>query len=331
MKEKLILEIINDLKEKLSSEQIDSLKAVLNRRLLHYKISSKPVENDEESKNYLFYLNLYLEERKSEGLSLETIKNYRLHLSLMLNKVHKNIEDINDNDLTEYLKEYKKLRNVSNGYLNDIRHVFNSFFFWLQIKQYITTNPMPSIRPFKEMKRIKKPFSGEQMEQLRSSCSRERDLAMLEVLYSTAIRVGELRQLNRQDIDFSDVGVTVFGKGNKERETYLNPKSFYHLKQYLDSRTDDNEALFVSIRSPHQRLTRAGIENIFRQLGCKCGVDKVHPHRFRRTAATDLLRAGMPLEEVKEYLGHEKIDTTMIYCTVNKDNVRNSHQKYMSA
>ena len=123
MKEKLILEIINDLKEKLSSEQIDSLKAVLNRRLLNYKISSKQVENDEESKNYLFYLNLYLEERKSEGLSLETIKNYRLHLSLMLNKVHKNIEDINDNDLTEYLKEYKKLRNVSNGYLNDIRHL----------------------------------------------------------------------------------------------------------------------------------------------------------------------------------------------------------------
>lgn len=331
MKEKLILEIVSDLKEKLSSEQIDCLKAVLNRRLLHYKISSKPVENDEESKNYQFYLNLYLDERKSEGLSEETIKNYRLHLSLMLNKVHKNIEDINDSDLTEYLKEYKKIRNVSNGYMNDIRHVFNSFFFWLQIKQHITTNPMPSIRPFKEIKRIKKPFTGEQMEQLRSSCSRERDLAMLEVLYSTAVRVGELRQLNRQDIDFSDVGVTVFGKGSKERETYLNPKSFYHLKQYLDSRNDDNEALFVSIRRPHQRLTRAGIENIFRQLGFKCGVEKVHPHRFRRTAATDLLRAGMPLEEVKEYLGHEKIDTTMIYCTVNKDNVKNSHQKYMSA
>lgn len=331
MKEKLILEIVSDLKEKLSSEQIEYLKAILKRKLLKFNLSLVPEGDNNEPKDYLFYLDHYLDDRKNEGLSEETIKNYRLHLTLMLDKIHKDIKDINDDDLINYLKEYKDARNVSNGYMNDIRHVLNSFFFWLQIKKHITVNPMLSIRPYKEPKKIKKPFTGEQMEKLRSNCERERDLAMLEVLYSTAVRVSELRHLNRQDIDFSDVGVTVFGKGSKERETYLNPKSFYHLKQYLDSRSDDNEALFVSVRSPHQRLTRAGIEHIFTQLGIKSGVEKVHPHRFRRTAATDLLRAGMPLEEVKDYLGHEKIDTTMIYCTVNKDNVKNSHQKYMSA
>ena len=169
------------------------------------------------------------------------------------------------------------------------------------------------------------------MESMRSHCDQERDLALLEVLYSTAIRVGEVVKLNRSDIDFSDTGIIVFGKGNKERETYLNSKAFYHLKEYLKIRTDDNEALFVSSRKPYQRLTKAGIQNIFRNIGKKSGVEKVHPHRFRRTAATDLLRAGMPLEEVKEYLGHEKIDTTMIYCTVNQDNIKNSHQRYMSA
>ena len=183
----------------------------------------------------------------------------------------------------------------------------------------------------KEVKRIKRPFTGEQMESMRSHCDQERDLALLEVLYSTAIRVGEVVKLNRSDIDFSDTGIIVFGKGNKERETYLNSKAFYHLKEYLKIRTDDNEALFVSSRKPYQRLTKAGIQNIFRNIGKKSGVEKVHPHRFRRTAATDLLRAGMPLEEVKEYLGHEKIDTTMIYCTVNQDNIKNSHQRYMSA
>lgn len=333
MQEKLIQEIIGELRDKLACEQLECLKFVLYKRLKSYRIQLILKSNDKEGnqKDFMYFLMRFLEERRNEGLSEETIGNYRLHLTLMLEKINKNVIEINDNDLSDYLQQYKEERQVSNGYLNDMRHVYNSFFSWLQIKKIISVNPLISIRPYKEPKKIQKPFTGEQMEKMRSHCSRERDLAILEVLYSTGVRVSELLRLNRQDIDFSDVGITVIGKGNKERETYLNPKSFYYLKQYLSTRTDGNEALFVSVREPHQRLTKAGIEHMFRQLGLKSGVEKVHPHRFRRTVATDLLRAGMPLEELKEYLGHEKIDTTMIYCTVNRDNVRNSHQKYMSA
>ncbi len=332
MRTKVIIEIVNNLKEKLSADQCESLKIVLRTVLERYDITESVWSDaDDGDKDYEAFMECFFAERENEGLSKETIKNYRMHLHFLFQDINKNVREITDEDINRYLKRYKEKRQVSNGYMNDIRHVFNSFFCWMQIKKHIAMNPMVSIRPFKEVKRIKRPFTGEQMESMRSHCDRERDLALLEVLYSTAIRVGEVVKLNRSDIDFSDTGIIVFGKGNKERETYLNSKAFYHLKEYLKIRTDDNEALFVSSRKPYQRLTKAGIQNIFRNIGKKSGVEKVHPHRFRRTAATDLLRAGMPLEEVKEYLGHEKIDTTMIYCTVNQDNIKNSHQRYMSA
>lgn len=275
MTERLILEIIDGMKDKLSLQQTEQLKVTLYVKLKNYAIEFLPDIKMTDEKDFEYYQNRYLNERENEGLSKGTIENYRLHLSLMLTKINKNVKDITDNDLLLYFKEYKEERNISNGYLNDIRHVFNSFFIWMQYKRFIVINPIQSIRPFREIKKIKKPFSGEQMECLRSHCESERDLAMLEVLYSSAMRVSELCYLNRADINFSSNDVIIFGKGGKERETYLNPKAFYHLKNYLASRDDDNEALFVGIRAPHKRLTRAGIEAIFRKIGRLCGVEQV--------------------------------------------------------
>ena len=165
---------------------------------------------------------------------------------------------------------------------------------------------------------------------VRSSCGCERDLAIIECLYSTAVRASELLQLNRSDISFSRDDITVLGKGNKERITYLNARANIHLKNYLESRTDDNPALFVSSKSPYSRLTRCGLENILKRIGFSAQVEKVHPHRFRRTSATDLLNAGMPIEQVQELLGHKSIETTRIYCTVSQEAVKHNHKRLMN-
>ena len=229
------------------------------------------------------------------------------------------------------MHKYKQLRKVSGRYLNSMRLVFNSFFRWLQRRKIIMRNPVDGLEPIKYRQVVKKPLSPEELERVRCACERERDLAIVEFLYSSAVRVSELTQLNREDIRWESDDVMVLGKGNKEREVYLNARAHYHLKLYLDSRTDDNPALFVSTRAPHERLTKAGVEHIVGEIGRMAGVENVHPHRFRRTAATDLLRMGMPIEQVQELLGHVKIETTRIYCTVTREQVRASHRRYMAA
>lgn len=283
---------------------------------------------DQNGQNYLrVFLDTFRQNGKSEG----TIEQYRLHLSRMLSYVGKNVEDIDDDDLIAYMEKYKALRHVSNRYMNNIRLVFNSFFRWLQRKKVIMRNPVDGLEPIKYKQAVKKPLSPEELEKVRCACEQERDLAIVEFLYSSAVRVSELCRLNRDDICWEADDVMVLGKGNKEREVYLNARAHLHLRQYLESRTDDNPALFVGTRAPHERLTKSGIRNILKKVGNAAGVSKVHPHRFRRTSATDLLRMGMPIEQVQELLGHVKIETTRIYCTVTKEQVRASHRRFMAA
>lgn len=277
------------------------------------------------------YLQVFLESFRQNGKSEGTIEQYRLHLSRMLSYVGKNVQEIEDDDLIDYIHKYKQIRKVSNRYLNSIRLVFNSFFRWLQRRKIILRNPVDGLDPIKYRQVVKKPLSPEELERVRCACEKERDLAIVEFLYSSAVRVSELVRLNREDICWESDDVMVLGKGNKEREVYLNARAHLHLKKYLESRTDDNPALFVSGRSPHERLTKAGVEYIVARIGKAAGVENVHPHRFRRTAATDLLRMGMPIEQVQELLGHAKIDTTRIYCTVTREQVRASHRRYMAA
>lgn len=311
--------------------ELKDLKDVLFLVLSKYEITEKSTEIQRLDESWEEELCEFLVRKKVEGRSEGTISQYNLHLRRMLQYINKPVQDITGADLFAYIAMYKQKRSVSSVYLDNIRLVCSSFFGWLNNKGYIGRNPASGLDPIKREKRIKKPLSDTELEMLRRKCTLERDISLIEFLYSTGVRVSELVSLNRQDVDFENMRVVVYGKGAKERETYLTAAACMHLKEYLDSRADDNEALFVSLREPHERLTVSGVEELLRKLGKSTGISKVHPHRFRRTMATNILNKGMPIEEVREILGHVKLDTTMIYCQVNKENVRHNHKKYMSA
>lgn len=331
MKDEFITNILARMIGIITQEQCTELKTALYMELQEYDLQKRCTEVMDIDQSYIHYLQLFLARKKTEGKSDDTIKQYKMQLMHLLQNLNMPVEKITENNLFVYLAKYKKDKNVSNVYLDNIRLVFSSFFGWLNAKGYISKNPTAGLEPIKVEKKIKQPFSDEDLEKLRRICEQERDLALIEFLYSTGMRVSEMVALNRKDIDFYGKTVVVYGKGSKERETYLNASSCLHLKAYLDSRKDDNEALFVSLRAPYARLKRGGVEKIVRKIGGNAGIEKAHPHRFRRTMATNMLKKGMPLEEVKELLGHAKLDTTMIYCTVSRENVKHSHQKFMSA
>ena len=309
----------------------EELKNVLYCVLSGYEITEKTRELRNVNGGWEEELGEFLVRKRVEGRSEGTIQQYNQHLRRMLRYIDKSVGEITEADLFMYISMYKKQREVSNGYLDNIRLVFSSFFSWLSNKGYIGKNPAAGLDPIRTEKRIKKPLSDTELERIRRKCAIERDLALIECLYSTGVRVSELVSLNRKDSDFDGLKLVVYGKGAKERETYLTEASCMHLKEYLDTRTDGNEALFVSLKAPHERLTVSGVEEILRRLGRSTGIEKVHPHRFRRTMATNILNKGMPIEEVKEILGHTKLDTTLIYCQISKENVRHHHKKYMSA
>lgn len=331
MKDEIVMAILREMAPLLNQGQFDALKETVRAVLSGYEVQQRETSLMRTDQNGMNYLQVFLENFRQNGKSEGTIEQYRFHLSRMLSYIGRNVQEIEDDDLIDYMHKYKQLRKVSGRYLNSMRLVFNSFFRWLQRRKIILRNPVDGLEPIKYRQVVKKPLSPEELERVRCACGRERDLAIVEFLYSSAVRVSELTQLNREDIRWESDDVMVLGKGNKEREVYLNARAHYHLKLYLDSRTDDNPALFVSTRAPHERLTKAGVEHIVGEIGRMAGVENVHPHRFRRTAATDLLRMGMPIEQVQELLGHVKIETTRIYCTVTREQVRASHRRYMAA
>lgn len=331
MKDEIVSTVLQEMIPLLDTGQSATLKEVLRAALCAYDIRKKETSLMCTDQNGQNYLQVFLETFRQNGKSEGTISQYRLHIGHLLAYLGKNVEDIEDDDLIDYLHKYRQLRRVSGRYLNNMRLVFNSFFRWLQRRKVIMRNPVDGLEPIKYRKTVKKPLSPEELEKVRCACGQERDLAIIEFLYSSAVRVSELTRLNRDDICWQSDDVLVLGKGNKEREVYLNARAHLHLKQYLETRIDDNPALFVATRAPYERLTRAGVEYILSRLGKASGVENVHPHRFRRTAATDLLRMGMPIEQVQELLGHVKIETTRIYCTVTREQVRSSHRRYMAA
>lgn len=331
MKDEIVSAILQEMLPLLNTDQLAALKETVRAQLCGYDIRQKETAVMCTDQNGPNYLHVFLETFRQNGKSEGTISQYQLHISRMLSYIGKNVQQIEDDDLIEYMHRYRQLRRVSGRYLNNMRLVFNSFFRWLQRRKVILRNPVDGLEPIKYRQVVKKPLSPEELEKVRCACERERDLAIVEFLYSSAVRVSELTALNREDICWQSDDVMVLGKGNKEREVYLNARAHLHLRQYLESRQDDNPALFVSAKAPHERLTRAGVEHILAVLGKAAGVENVHPHRFRRTSATDLLRMGMPIEQVQELLGHTKIETTRIYCTVTKEQVRSSHRRYMAA
>lgn len=322
MNEKFV-EIINDMADVLNAAQLKRLQEVLLRRLVKDEPEKKKISNQE-------YLSKFLEAKKIEGCSERTIKYYKVTVEQLLRKVLDPIRKVTTEQMREYLVDYQKINNCGKTTIDNVRRNISSFFSWLEEEDYILKSPMHRIHKIRAEKLVKNVITDEDIERLRDGCDCLRDVAMIDLLYSTGIRVGELVRLNRSDINFSERECVVFGKGDKERRVYFDAKSKIHLINYLKSRTDNNPALFVSLDRPYNRLKISGVEIRLRQLGRKLHLDRVHPHKFRRSMATRAIDKGMPIEQVQKILGHSQIDTTMQYAIVNQNNVKAAHRKYIS-
>ena len=327
MKTKIISKIQNQMKPYLNQKQYLKLTNSLLNSLKDIDI----IDNNNELTDIdnLKLLNLFLSAKQVEGCSDKTITYYKSTIEKMLMKIEKQIYNINTDDLRKYLYDHKNEKNSSKTTIDNIRRIFSSFFSWLEDEDYILKNPVRRIHRVKTGRVVKEVLTDENLEILRDNCSEKRDLAMVELLISTGIRVGELVRLNIEDVNFYERECIVFGKGESERVVYFDARTKIHLMEYLQSRDDENPALFVSLNKPNYRLGISGVETRIRQLGNLCNITKVHPHKFRRTMATNAIDKGMPIEQVQKLLGHVQIDTTMQYAMVNQSNVKLAHRKFI--
>lgn len=286
--------------------------------------------HDGEVLDNLGLLNLFLSAKRVEGCSHKTLKYYSSTIEKMLRRIDKDVDNISTDDLRNYLFEYNFEKDLSKTTIDNIRRIFSSFFSWLEEEDYILKNPVKRIHRVKTGRTVKETLSDENIEMLRDNCENIRDLAILDLLISTGMRVGELVNLNISDINFNERECVVFGKGESQRVVYFDAKTKLHLIRYLNERHDENQALFVSLRSPYNRLGINGVETRLKKIGLKANISNVHPHKFRRTMATNAIDKGMPIEQVQKLLGHMQIDTTMKYAMVNQSNVKISHRKFVS-
>ena len=322
MEEKIVL-VLNEMSEYLTVEQMKKLQEVIVKTFAENEAPKTEISNDE-------FLKMFLDAKRIEGCSDRTIKYYRVTIEHLLKNVVSPIRKITTEMMRAYLVDYQKINNCGKTTVDNIRRNISSFFSWLEEEDYILKSPMRRIHKIKTQKTVKNIISDEEIEKLRDNCKNIRDTAMIDLLYSTGIRVGELVKLNIEDIDFSERECVVFGKGDKERRVYFDAKSKIHLKNYIESRKDNNPALFVTLNAPYDRLKISGVEIRIRELGRMLNLEKVHPHKFRRTMATRAIDKGMPIEQVQKILGHSQIDTTMQYAIVNQNNVKPSHRKYIA-
>lgn len=329
MKTKIITNIQNEMKPFLNQIQYLKLTRALLNSLKDIEIISMNGEEFSPEENSKL-LKLFLSAKQVEGRSKKTISYYNSTISKMFDKLEKRVDNISTDDLRNYLAVFKKERNSSKITIDNIRRIFSSFFTWLEDEDYILKNPVRRIHRVKTGHVVKEVLSDESLEILRDNCDEVRDLAMIELLISTGVRVGELVNLNIDDINFYERECVVFGKGESERIVYFDARTKIHLMQYLEERTDDNPALFVSFKKPNKRLGINGVETRLRLLGQKSNISREHPHKFRRTMATLAIDKGMPIEQVQRLLGHVQIDTTMQYAMVNQNNVKIAHRRFIS-
>lgn len=331
MKTEIIKEIEQSLLNYFDNAQMELLHSALTRCLENVEVIFKDDSTLDISKySNEELINKFISAKEIEGCSKRTTKYYESTLLKMNSKMNKGITHMTTDDLRTYLTDYQKINDCSKASVDNIRRNLSSFFSWLEEENYILKSPMKRIHKIKVDKVIKETYSDETLELLRDNCDCLRDLAIIDLLASTGMRVGELVKLNINDIDFENRECVVFGKGNKERPVYFDARTKIHLKNYLNSRKDRDPALFVSLDSPHERLNISGVEIRLRQLGKRLGIQKVHPHKFRRTVATKAIDKGMPIEQVQSLLGHSQIDTTMHYAMINQNNVKESHRKYVA-
>lgn len=325
MKDEIIRSVMQSMLPYLSNEQMERLTDALEHAL--YSVEITRTEQPEQAEPDL--LEGFLNAKRIEGCSEKTLQYYRDTIQAMLDGIGKNARQILTEDLRRYLTEYQSNRKVGKVTIDNIRRIISSFFSWLEDEDKIVKSPARRIHKVKTAKVVKDTYTDEALEQMRDSCSNIRDLAIIDMLASTGMRVGEMVGLNREDVNFAERECVVLGKGNKERIVYFDARAKLHLQNYLETRTDQNEALFVTVRSPNNRLQIGGIETMLRKLGNRLNISKVHPHKFRRTLATTAIDKGMPIEQVQQLLGHQKIDTTMHYAMVKQQNVKQAHRKYI--
>ena len=326
MKEQLITEIQRRMLPYLNNEQLLHLKNTLTNTMQEVAVTyeaSTPTANGKDA------LESFLTAKRIEGCSEKTLKYYNATIQAMLDGIGKGIKYIVTDDIRCYLTEYQAKKKSSKVTIDNIRRILSSFFSWLEDEDYILKSPVRRIHKVKTGTNIKETYSDEALELMRDNCTELRDLAMIDMLASTGMRVGEMVLLNREDIDFNERECVVFGKGDKERIVYFDARTKIHLQNYINSRTDDNTALFVTLRSPHERIKIGGIETRLREMGKTLEIEKIHPHKFRRTLATMAIDKGMPIEQLQQLLGHKRIDTTLQYAMVKQSNVKQAHRKYI--
>lgn len=328
--ERKIMEVLRRMQDVLSESGLKELQLVLNMVFADCELMEETgirvVERRWETD-----LEEFLISKALEGKSVETVNRYGYELNRLLSYINKAVIDILPADISGYMRAYKKIRKISNQTLKNVRAVYSSFFAWLRDRDRVRKNPMILVEDVKVEKIIRKPFTDEEREKMFRACTTLRDQALLEFLYSTAVRVSELTRLNRSDIRFGTKDLIVYGKGGKERRVYLNDRTHMYLREYLQSRSDNNPALFVGLKAPHNRLSKAGVEYIVRMIGAKAGVKKAHPHRFRRTSITNALNRGMPIQAAVWFAGHVKAETTMLYSSKDQEMVQYHHRKCLSA
>ena len=326
MKEKVIKEIEQKMASILNNEQKEKLKEVLLYTFYNIEVTSI---KDELVEGTTDYAKMFIAAKRIEGCSERTLNYYETTIKTMVEKLSKKVNSIETEDLRNYLSEYQAKNNCSKVTIDNVRRILSSFFAWLEDEDYIMKSPVRRIHKVKATQTVKETYTDEELEEMRDACIEIRDLAMVDFLASTGVRVGELVNLDRVDIDMQERSCVVLGKGGKEREVYFDARTKIHLQNYLNSRIDNNPALFVSLLRPYDRLKISGVEIRLRELGKRINIKKIHPHKFRRTMATKAIDKGMPIEQVQVLLGHRKIDTTLQYAMVNQNNVRNSHKRFI--
>ncbi len=326
----MIENLINDIEQAmlgvLNNEQMSQLRKVLDYAFRDISVSSK---NCEECSGNNELIDSFLSAKRVEGCSDKSMHYYRSTLNNAIRKIGKNIRHITTDDLRSYLNDYQQTSGATKVTVDNIRRILSSFFSWLEDEDYIVKSPVRRIHKVKVGKTVKETYTDESLELMRDHCSNHRDLALIDLLASTGMRVGELVKLNRSDIDYNNRECIVTGKGDKQRKVYFDARTKIHLQKYINGRSDNNEALFVSLLAPYERLQISGVEIRLRRMGKELNIPRVHPHKFRRTLATMAIDKGMPIEQVQHLLGHQSLDTTLQYAMVNQTNVKMSHRKFI--
>lgn len=327
MKDELVNEVIQQMLPYLTNNELKQLQIVLKQTLFHYDVISKKFPKKDDDNEDLVLT--FIAAKRIEGCSEKTLNYYNKTIESAVHTLGKNIRSITTEDLRSYLTNYQNQNRSSRVTIDNIRRILSSFFSWLEDEDYIIKSPVRRIHKVKTVSNVKETYSDEDLERMRDNCEELRNLAIIDMLASTGMRIGEMVQLNRDDVDFQERECVVLGKGGKERIVYFDAKTKLHLQNYLKIRSDKTPALFVSLRAPHKRIKIGGIEHMLRVMGKRLGMQKVHPHKFRRTLATMAIDKGMPIEQLQRLLGHQRIDTTLQYAMVKQTNVKAAHRKYI--